>query len=88
MKTKKLIEKYENENKDLFSKIRCKENSMQEKSRILYLIERNSKFIRYLEPQVLYEEIQKSNRNMILFFCLAGLAGLAYIVRFILLCIV
>lgn len=85
MKTKKLIAKYEQDNQDLFSKIKCKENSMQEKSRILYLIERNRKFIGYLERQVLYEEIQKSYRNMILFFCLAGLA---HIVSFILLRIV
>ena len=76
MKTKKLIAKYEQENKDLFLKIKCKENSMRDKSHMLFLIKRNRKFIEYLERQALNEGLKTSYRNMIFFFLLAGLANI------------
>ena len=76
MKTKKLIARYEQENKDLFLKIKCKENSMRDKSHMLFLIKRNRKFIEYLERKALFEDLKTSFRNMIFFFLLAGLANI------------
>ena len=84
MKTKKLIARYEQENKDLFLKIKCKENSMRDKSHMLFLIKRNRKLIEYLERKVLFEDLKTSFRNMFLFFLLAGLAHIVSLFYYVL----
>lgn len=57
---------------------------MRDKSHMLFLIERNRKFIEYVDRQVLREDLKKSYCNMILFFCLAGLAHIVSIFYYVL----
>ena len=84
MKTKEIIRYIEQRNKEIFAKIKNEEMSLECKKHLIGVIKNNTDKIKYLERQVLNEDLKKSYRNMILFFCLAGLAHIVSIFYYVL----
>ena len=84
MKTKEIIRYIEQRNKEIFAKIKNDEMCLEHKTYLISIIKNNTDKIEYLERQVLKEDLEKSYRNMILFFCLAGLAHIVSIFYYVL----
>ena len=84
MKTKEIIRYTEQRNKEIFARIKNEEMSLEYKKYLIGIIKNNTDKIKYLERQVLNEDLEKSYRNMILFFCLTGLAHIVSLFYYVL----